>query len=146
MKITRISKEYLFLVNVWKVNFDYYIASKFFVIIFRKIEPSFNHPVLKKSNYASRCRPIIKNLNSSTSKAYTCMLIFSERYNLDALFERFLTMFSIPNLVKNFHLVELLDGVTDVVDKLLDYDDLILETLSTANSVNVICDVYRRTA
>ncbi len=45
-----------------------------------------------------------------------------------------------------FFTVELLDGVSDALDKLLDQDDSVLKDLSTTNFVNVICDVYRRTA
>ena len=43
-------------------------------------------------------------------------------------------------------LVELLDGVADLIDHLIDYDDAVLDDLATERMVTIICDVYRRTA
>lgn len=49
-------------------------------------------------------------------------------------------------ILENSLNVELLDGVTEAFDKLLDHEDSILNNLSTSKMVNIICDVYRRTA
>eukprot|EP00794_Sanderia_malayensis_P018036 gene18036-19842_t len=49
-------------------------------------------------------------------------------------------------ILENSLNAELLDIVSDVVDKLLDYDDELLDELSTTKTVRTICDVYRRTA
>lgn len=42
--------------------------------------------------------------------------------------------------------VELLEGVADLIDQLIDYDDDILDELSNEKMVTIVCDVYRRTA
>jgi len=49
-------------------------------------------------------------------------------------------------ILENSLNVELLDGVADLIDQLIDYDDGILEDLSSERMVTIICDVYRRTA
>lgn len=41
---------------------------------------------------------------------------------------------------------EVLDGVAEIVDQLCDYDDEILDDLSSTKMVTTLCDVYRSTA